>query len=137
MTAIVFHSPVERMYNEAYSLLLETRNYMTYIAPQLRSEMAPEDRLFVTYQSTRLTSRLLEMMSWLMAQKAIHGGEMTREQAREQGFTISNDDVCRFDEAEQSNILPEGLRSLLERSERLYSRLLRLDINNEGQIVAA
>jgi regulator of CtrA degradation len=118
---------VEKIYDEAYALLLETRNYMAYVAPSVRKAMAPEDRLFVTYHSTRLTSRLLEMMSWLMAQKAILGGEMTAGEAREQGFVISNDSICSFDESEQSGVLPQGLRTLLSRSRSLYERLERLD----------
>ncbi len=131
-TGIVVGGLVEKIYDEAYALLLETRNYMAYVAPSLRDTMIPEDRLFVTYHSTRLTSRLLEMMSWLMAQKAIHGGEMTHAEARTNGFTISNDSICGFDESEQSGTLPQGLRSLLSRSKSLYERLQRLD----GMMVA-
>lgn len=119
--------PLDRIYNEAYGLLIESRNYMSYILPEVRGKMAPEDRLFVTYQSTRLTSRLLEIMSWLLAQRAVASGEMSVSEAQQQGFSISNDSTCQFDEAETSLILPEGLRDLLERSTNLYIRLARLD----------
>lgn len=120
-------SIVDKIYNEAYALLLESRNYMVYALPAVKKNLSPEERLEVTFQSTRLTSRVLEMISWLLAQKAVQGGEMSRIEAKKQGFAISNDDVCRFSEGEQSEALPLGLRQLLERSERLYARLARLD----------
>jgi hypothetical protein len=43
------------------------------------------------------------------------------------GFTITNDDICRFQEEEASETLPDGLRILLKRSNDIYVRLGRLD----------
>jgi regulator of CtrA degradation len=118
---------LDKVYDDVYALLLEARGYMAYIAPMLRERMQPDDRLFVTYQSTRLTSRLLEMMSWLMAQKAIHNREISALEARNQGFIISNDAICGRSDEETSTTIPEGLRSMLKRSATIYERLARLD----------
>jgi regulator of CtrA degradation len=118
---------IDKMYDDVYAMLLETRSYMAYIAPIIKKNLAAEERLFVTFQSTRLTSRLLEMMAWLMAQKAIHNGELTTDDARAQGFCISNDTVCAYHDDEDAEVLPQGLKSLLTRSAQLYSRIARLD----------
>ncbi len=120
-------SMIDRIYDEAYGLLIEARNYMVYAMPAVKKSLEADARLEVTYHSTRLTTRLLEMISWLLAQKAVHNGEMTWDDARAQGFSITNDDVCRVHEAEQSEHLPLGLKTLLERSAGLYNRLTRLD----------
>jgi regulator of CtrA degradation len=118
---------LDKTYEDVYALLLEARGYMAHISPMLREHMVADDRLFVTYQSTRLTSRLLEMMSWLMAQKAIHNREISLDDARKQGFIISNDAICARSDEETAAILPEGLKSMLKRSASIYERLYRLD----------
>jgi regulator of CtrA degradation len=127
VTSFSTASIIDRIYNEAYSLLIESRNYMVYALPAVKKDLSAEDRLEVTFQSTRLTSRVLEMISWLLAQKAVQSGEMSREESKNQGFSITNDDVCRYSEGEQSAALPLGLKQLLERSANLYARLARLD----------
>jgi hypothetical protein len=52
---------------------------------------------------------------------------MSTEDATSMGFTITNDDICRFQEEEASEVLPDGLRILLKRSNDIYIRLGRLD----------
>jgi regulator of CtrA degradation len=120
-------SLVDRLYDDAYALLIESRNYIACVLPMTRQDLAVEARLQTTYQSTRLTTRLLEIMSWLLAQRAVQRGEMSLRDARAQGFVISNDPTCQFQPAETSDILPQGLRILLEQSNALYNRLYRLD----------
>ena len=120
-------SLVDRLYDDAYGLLIESRNYIAYVLPMAREGLSTESRLQTTYHSTRLTTRLLEIMSWLLAQRAVHRGEMSLRDAREQGFVISNDTTCQFQDDEISDSLPGGLRALLERSNALYNRLYRLD----------
>ncbi|MFN5609831.1 MAG: DUF1465 family protein [Holosporales bacterium] len=126
---------VEKMYDEAYTLLLESRSYLMYVAPGLKQNMEPQDKLFVTYHATRLTARLLEIISWLLAQKAVLRGEMTLAESRQGGFTISQDSVCAFDASEECGSIPNGLRGLLSRSKSLYERLGRLDGMLEGKVL--
>ncbi len=118
---------LDKTYDETFALLMETRGYIKNILPIVREEMDLAIRIKTTYQSSRLTSRLLEMVSWLMAQKAIHNREMTRQESIAQGFIISNDSVCMIEKDEQCEELPQGLRDLLGRSAALYERLMRLD----------
>ncbi len=120
-------SLIDRLYDDAYALLIEARNYIAYALPMAREGLSVESRLQTTYHSTRLTTRLLEIMSWLLAHRAVHRGEMSLKDAREQGFVISNDATCQFQDDEMSEALPGGLRALLERSNALYNRLYRLD----------
>ncbi len=120
-------TPLDRNYEEAYALLVETRNYMRHVLPSLRAHLGVEERLKITYQSTRLTTRLLEMMAWLMAQKAVQNGEMTWKEARMRGFTITPSEVTRSCDSESCASLPDSFRSILQRSDALYQRLTRLD----------
>jgi regulator of CtrA degradation len=118
---------LDNTYKDVHDLLCEAKNYIKFVLPGLRQHAKVQDRLAMTYHATRLTSRLLEMMSWLLAQRAVQKGEMSSEDATAMGFTITNDDICRFQEEEASEKLPDGLRILLKRSNDIYVRLGRLD----------
>ncbi|WP_264656861.1 DUF1465 family protein [Azospirillum canadense] len=114
-------------YDETMALLIEARNYIAYHDTVNHRTLPPHVRLQISYESMRVTSRLTQVMAWLLAQKAVHAGEITREQAASEDFALSGGDVCTDPSGPDNEALPEGLRSLLERSHRLYMRVSRLD----------
>ncbi|CCC98807.1 conserved protein of unknown function [Azospirillum baldaniorum] len=114
-------------YDETMALLIEARNYIAYHDAASHRALPPHVRLQISYESMRVTSRLTQVMAWLLAQKAVHAGEMTREQAASDDFALSGGDICTDPSGPDNEQLPEGLRSLLERSHRLYMRVARLD----------
>ena len=94
-------------------------------------------RLQISYESMRVTSRLTQVMAWLLAQKAVHAGEMSREQAASDDFALSGGEICTDPSGPDNEALPEGLRSLLERSHRLYMRVARLDERARDSVAMA
>jgi len=82
----------------------------------------------------RLTARLTQAMAWLMTQRAVHEGEISRREAADPKWRLSGQAVCR--EVAECNLvrLPRGLRSLLERSFDLYRRIERLDALVGGSV---
>ncbi|HYC05578.1 MAG TPA: DUF1465 family protein [Azospirillaceae bacterium] len=117
----------DRTYDETMSLLLETRNYIAYHEAADQRGLAPALRLQLSYESMRVTSRLTQVMAWLLAQKAVHAGEMTAAQALGEEFSLSGGTVCTDPSGPDNPELPSGLRSLLERSHSLYMRVQRLE----------
>jgi regulator of CtrA degradation len=116
-----------KTYGEAMSLLLETRDYLTYGEPVDRARLAPLDRLQLCCETMRLTARLTEIMAWLLAQRAVHAGEITQAEAIGENRALGEVSVC-VDALEASEAaLPRSLVSLLERSRALYVRVARLD----------
>jgi len=77
-------------------------------------------------ESMRLTTRLMQVASWLLVQRAVREGDMPPEGACDERYRLGAEDVCRpgHDTAED---LPSGLLLLLDRSERLYERVRHLD----------
>ena len=78
-------------------------------------------------ESMRLTTRLMQLASWLLLQRAVNDGEMTAEQAlaekakvRIRGFETTTD-------GPGWDALPAPLRDLVTRSRSLQDRILRLD----------
>lgn len=116
-----------KTYGEAMSLLVEARDYLAYVEPADRGRLAPFDRLRLCCETMRLTARLTQIMAWLLAQRAVQAGEITRDEALGGDDPLAGLEVCMeagdIDEAS----LPRRLLELLERSRRLYIRVARLD----------
>lgn len=115
-------------FQEALDLTKEARDYLTDRRRQASEETAPgPDNLVANCEAMRVTSRLTQVMAWLMVQKSVHAGEMTRMEARDPKFRLSGQEVCKDDAAAQAGDLERGLQSLLARSLSLYERVERLD----------
>lgn len=114
-------------YDETMALLIETRNYIAFHEAIDQRKLPPHVRLQVSYESMRVTSRLTQVMAWLLAQKAVHAGELTMAQVATEEYALSGGDICTDPSGPENEDLPSGLRSLLERSHKLYMRVARLD----------
>ena len=78
-------------------------------------------------ESMRLTTRLMQVASWLLLQRAVNEGELTARQAQAERVRVkfSREDYgCRLEIFEQ---LPSTLRSLSQRSVRIQERVMHLD----------
>ncbi len=125
--AVVETSFFGKTYGEAMTLLVETRNYLAYLEPLDRETLAPIDRLRLCCETMRLTARLTQIMAWLLAQRAVHAGEMTHDEALADPRTLADFEVCMDDSDVDIGRLPPRLLRLLDRSQHLYVRVARLD----------
>jgi len=116
-----------RTYDEALDLIVETRNYMVHMRPAGRRPRGSRENLRVSCEALRVTSRLTQVMAWLMLQRAVQDGEITAREACDEKNRLSGQSVCLDDSAVGDNEIPDGLRSLLSRSLHLYKRISRLE----------
>lgn len=116
-----------RAYDEAFDLLVEARNYVEFAVPALKRQPEPPDPISVTTETLRLTTRLTQVMAWLMAQRAVHEGEIGTVEFVEDRYRVEGQAVCLKRVIEEMDDLPDGLCDLMDRSYSLYSRILRLD----------
>jgi regulator of CtrA degradation len=116
-----------RTFDEAMGLLLEARNYV--IADELRPLRAvgPTERLILCCETMRLTARLTHVMAWLLAQKAVHAGEITLAEAAVEPFALGGRATCLDEHPGVTAIGDAWLNTLLVRSRHLYIRVSRLD----------
>ena len=75
----------------------------------------------------RITTRLTQVMAWLMIQRAVQAGEMTRDEARQPEHRLGAKDICETSEPAAPAELPPRMSDLLQRSRALYERVARLD----------
>lgn len=117
----------QRTYGEGMRLVEETSAYLDGPGREAARLLPREASLAYAGESMRLTTRLMQVASWLLVRKAVHEGEMTAEEANSEKYALAAKQIARQPRFDGIEALPERLRELIERSERLYARVERLD----------
>jgi regulator of CtrA degradation len=115
------------LFREGMDLVEETAAYLDGVG---RAEAKALDRsASLTYatESMRLTTRLMQLASWLLLHRAVKEGEMTLTQANREKTKVklSAADPGPVDMLER---LPQQLQELIARSMSLQTRVRRLDV---------
>ena len=114
------------LFREGMDLVEETA---AYLDGDGRSEAkALERSVSLTYatESMRLTTRLMQLASWLLLHRAVKEGEMTLSQANREKTKVK---LTAADPGTEDMIakLPQQLQDLIARSMSLQTRVRRLD----------
>jgi regulator of CtrA degradation len=115
---------VDALYVEAMVLADEARSYFDTIGRDDRLSLDPIDRVGFSCESLKVTTRLMHVIAWLLTQRAVAAGELSRDQA--------GDADRRLGEAPQTDRdlfqrLPTAAAELVRASEELYDRVGRID----------
>ncbi len=122
-TVTVFNN----LYAEALGLARETRDYLLYQESADRLKLNAETRLIASCEAMRMTARITQILAWLMTQRAVHSGELSRQEASKPELRLSGYEICAQSEPDTAMPLPPRLLELLNRSLALYERIMRLD----------
>ena len=122
-----------RTFSEGMGLVEETAAYLEGPGRAASRELAREAALEYASESMRLTTKLMQVASWLLVHRAVREGEMTDEEAREERYRIRDVDTASTAPLAQRGQLPERLKELRERADRLYDRVARLDARLHGE----
>jgi regulator of CtrA degradation len=123
----VFSNSFKPLYNEGMGLVEETAEYLDGMG---RTEAKKLSRLGATLyaaESMRLTTRLMQIASWLLLQRAANSGEMTRDQVASEKSKVRLDTASAHDDATGWRELPDAFLDLVNRSLRLQALVRRMD----------
>lgn len=118
----------ERTFMEGMELVEETAGYLDGVGRQASKLLSRNAALAYASESMRLTTRLMQVASWLLVQRAVREGDMAAEAACEDRYRLSGE-VREADPAAQAAAaeLPGELVALAARAERLFDRVRHLD----------
>jgi regulator of CtrA degradation len=116
----------ERTFQEGMELVEETAGYLDGEGRQDSKLLSRDAALSYAAESMRLTTRLMQLASWLLVQRAVREGDMPPATACEDRYRL-NEEPARADAEGARAELPRGLISLADRAERLYERARHLD----------
>ena len=114
-------------------LTREARDYLAYQKNADLEGLGPVCRMAASCESMRMTARMTQVVAWLLIQRAVHAGDLTRKQAVETKFRLAGQEICDDIEPLAAEPLPERLAELLVRSHLMYQRVARLDAMLDSQ----
>lgn len=116
------------IFKEGMSLVEATAAYLDGEGREDAKALEPPASLAYATESMRLTTRLMQIASWLLIRRAVNEGELTPEQAREEKTKVKlKPEQPSIEPVEGFDALPVRLRALIEESMNLNRRILRLD----------
>ena len=116
-----------RTCDEALDLTVEARDYVADGHSVDRECAAFGERGYFDCEALRMTTRLSQVMAWLMVQRAVHKGKISIGDAREVVHQLGGQEVCFDNDLEIIELLPSCFRSLMARSLKLYQRIARFN----------
>ena len=125
------------LYKDGMGLIEEVAAYLDGDG-RAESRGLPREASFVyATESMRLTTRLMQLASWLLLQRAVNEGELTPENARTEKSKV------RFSATPENRggpgyaELPERLRTYIANGDRLFERVQQFDKLERGGIAEA
>ena len=130
-----------RTFREGMDMVEEAAAYLDGPGRQDAKSLPRQDALTYASQSMRLTTRLMQVASWLLVQRALKEGDMGLDEARAEKYRLVPEETPEGELsfsalAKDAYALPGRLLDLLARSESLYERIMRLDRSLYGTIAA-
>ena len=119
------------LFRDGMALVEETAAYLD--GPGRKESKSLKRTAALTYatESMRLTTRLMQLASWLLLHRAVKEGEMSLAQVNQEKTKVKLSSGEPADE-ETLQVLPETLVSLIARSRKLLEQVRRLDANIHG-----
>ena len=115
------------LFREGMQLVEETASYLDGPGRTESKGLSRAASLIYATESMRLTTRLMQLASWLLLQRAVNEGEMTQEQAGLEKAKVRIDGPSSNRSGPGWDEVPQTLRELVDRSQRLQERIRRLD----------
>jgi regulator of CtrA degradation len=115
----------DRTFQEGMELVEETAAYLDGAGRQDSKLLSRSAALAYAGESMRLTTRLMQVASWLLVQRAVREGDMNPSDACQDRYRLA--EPSEDGRPAPPDELPAGLLQLLDRSGRLYERVLHLD----------
>ena len=114
------------LFRDGMALVEETAAYLDGPGRQESKKLSRNGALAYATESMRLTTRLMQLASWLLLHRAVKEGEVSLAQAHKEKAKVKLSGVEHADE-QNIKLLPERLRALIQRSKALQSAVRRLD----------
>src|SRR3954468_19712621 len=114
------------LFRNGMALVEETASYLDGPGRQESKKLARSAALAYATESMRLTTRLMQLASWLLLHRAVKEGEMSLAQANKEKAKVKLS-VSEMSDDQAVKLLPGKLQELIVRSAQLEIKVGRLD----------
>jgi regulator of CtrA degradation len=120
-------SQFDRLFGEGMALVERTAAYLDGEGRAEAKRLQGAASVSYATESMRLTTRLLELASWLLIRRSLKNGEITPQEAAAKRARLKIGGSGRPSHNSQFEALPAALRTLIEESFQLTDRVLQLE----------
>jgi len=125
------------LYREGMSLIEDVATYLDGDG-RTQSRGLPREASFVyATESMRLTTRLMQLASWLLLQRAVNEGELTPENARLEKEKVKFSATPTERGGPGFSALPDRLLDYIAQGDRLFDRVQQFDKLERGTVAEA
>lgn len=115
------------LFKEGMALVEETAAYLDGPGREEARKLSRQAALAYASESMRLTTRLMQIASWLLVQRAVAEGEISPGQALQEKNRVRLNQPEPASPIFDFEALPVALRELIGLSVRLHARIVHLD----------
>jgi regulator of CtrA degradation len=124
------------LFRDGMALVEETASYLDGPGRRESKQLSRSAALAYATESMRLTTRLMQLASWLLLHRAVKEGEMSLAQASKEKTRVKLS-VGEHGDDHNIKLIPERLRALVARSKALQRAIRRLDTSMHATPVRA
>ncbi len=124
------------LFNHGMQLIEQTAEYLDGPGREDSKSLSRPGSIAYASESMRLTTRLMQIASWLLLQRAVNEGEMSATDGKAEKAKVRLGGMQPSMSGAGWDELPEPLKDMIERSQRLEDRVRHLDVGLGGQSFA-
>lgn len=117
----------DAVFKQGMALVERTAAYLDGDGRIASKSLAGRTAVVYASESMRLTTRLLDLASWLLIRRALKAGEISEAEAKRRRQRVKLQGFGRPSHVQGFDDLPSGLRALVHESFALYDRIVQLD----------
>lgn len=122
------------IFKQGMALVERTAAYLDGEGRKEAKALKPPVSVVYATQSMRLTTRLLDLASWLLIQRSLKDGEISLRDALAKREGLELRPFGRISHIKHFDDLPAGLQGLIHQSFNLCDRLHQIDVALRGEI---
>lgn len=121
------------LYAEGMGLIESVASYLDADGRNQSRDLPREASLLYASESMRLTTRLMQLASWMLLQRAVNEGEITAEHARGEKSKVKFSAEAARHGGPGWDELPQDFRDYVEKGDRLFVRIKQIDAADRGE----
>ena len=115
------------MFREGMALVEEAASYLDGEGRRQSRDLPRAQSLTYASESMRLTTRLMQLASWLLLQRAVNNGDMSQSEANRERAKVKLGGLSTATDGPAWEALPGRMQDLVRRSLNLQQRIVLLN----------
>lgn len=121
------------LYREGMGLIEEVAAYLDSEGRAQSKVLGREAAFIYATESMRLTTRLMQLASWLLLQRAVNEGEISSEQARSEKSKVKFSALPSDRGGPGWDEIPDRMKHYIGKGDRLFERVVKFDRIERGE----